>query len=194
MNRFVIVIALLIIPATAVADSDSRNISVYGMLGLEQALLSASSSGGSESKFKGSGVVAEAGMDMAWKSSGRSGFNIALVGASSDFTNTANSETLSEIAGYKSYGAKAGFYFRAITFGGGFRKISLKTVTVSSGGGSSQESIEGQEGFAFLNLTYLVSSQLRMTVELSYGQGTLESLKSQSAGISLKFGLQESLK
>ena len=164
---------------------------MYGLIGLSKDYLTAKSEAGDESSFSGYGLGAEAGVNLAWSQG--SGVLFAGTFDQIDYANNGNSTTLSESGKGTSYGGKLGLFFGPLVVGGGYRMLKLSTNTVSSGSASGTKTdIEGNETYAFVNMTLNMGSKYKRTVvEVSAGQGSLDDLKSTTLQISLKLGMFE---
>lgn len=161
---------------------------MYGQLGLSKNYLTLKGDT-SKSSYEGWGPEAEAGVDWLWD--GEFGMNLAAQYSKADLNNRGNNSSQMESGDSSSYGVKVGLYFGGLTFGGGYRKMKVTTSALSSVNGSSNHSVEGDEKFAFVNLTFNIAKKFRSTVEVSAGSGEASSLKSQSAVITLRIGLVE---
>ena len=181
-------LAAILFFSSAVWAADRPTV-VYGQVGLSKNMQSLKGDANTSS-YNGWGAGLEAGFDWSWNE--RYGLNGALEATQIDLINKGNSTAQAETGDFSTLGGKLGLYIGAFTIGGGYRKLNLKTTAITNN--SSQEtSVSGSETFAYVNLTFNIAKKYRSTVELSAGSGSADTLKTQSAALTLRIGIIEPL-
>lgn len=183
-------VALLIFIATiatasaARADDDSRRkTGLFGGFGLSRIMATVEQPGVSTT-LRGWGNAVEGGMDFSFTNS--FGATVSLEIQETDLRNDYRANDYLDQTTLKSKSVRAGFYYKNLTLGGGYRQLVVDMKTVSATNGAESAHLEGAGTFGFGSFSIIHRGFFRGSLEVQANSTDMSGFKYSDYTVGLR--------